>query len=179
MQQVFKSFREMVAGQSGTPHGTMSASNSQVGDAFAEKIKPLLHTAAQAGDAFKTLKDALFGQFENHGIPFTQQSYQSLRKLNDKKRTLKSVAEQFPDVPKKAIQTLAKILAQNERPMLDLLKGYQNAHLTLVQEMDKQKDIYERHLPHGDRNLDTVYESLRQEVVAMDDDVRAGLKGRS
>jgi thioesterase domain-containing protein len=134
---------------------------------------------ATKGEAFKIKKDALFDQFASRGVTGSafRQMYNALHELQSKKRTLKSVAEQFPNIPKKQIQELSKILAQDEQEALDLLDKYQKAQQAVLQEADKMYNIYTRHLPNGDGCLDMAYEDIKERVYSLDDDVRAGLKG--
>jgi hypothetical protein len=153
--------------------------DSNISEAFDAQVQPLFDDLATRGNAFKVKKDALLSQFEDRGISGKafKPMYQTLRELNDKKRTLKSVAEQFPHVPKKQIQELAKILSQDEPAMLDLLRDYQKTQQAVLQEADKWYNVYVRNLPNGDDCLDSAYEWLKERVDTLDDEVRAGLKG--
>jgi len=153
--------------------------NLEISEAFVTRMQPLFDDMATKGGAFKIKKDAILGQFSDRGVSGKsfKQMYHALYELKNKKRTLKSVSEQFPHVPKKQIQELSKILAQNEPETLDLLDEYQKAQQAVLQEADKMHNIYTRHLPKGDADLDAEYERLKERVYVLDDEVRAGLKG--
>jgi len=153
--------------------------NLEISEAFVTRMQPLFDDMATKGEAFKIKKDAILGQFEDRGVSGKafKRMYQALCELNGKKRTLKSVAEQFPHIPKKQIQELAKILTQDEPETLDLLKEYQQAQVAVLQEAEKQYGIYAKNLPRGDADLDDTYEQFKERVYALDDEVRAGLKG--
>jgi hypothetical protein len=153
--------------------------NLEISEAFIARVQPLFDDMATKGEAFKIKKDALFDQFASRGVSGSafRQMYNALNELKSKKRTLKSVAEQFPHIPKKQIQELATILTQDEPETLDLLDQYQKAQQAVLQEADKFYNIYTRHLPNGDADLDAEHERLKERVYELDDEVRAGLKG--
>ena len=153
--------------------------NLEISETFVTRVQPLFDDMATKGEAFKIKKDALFDQFASRGVSGSvfRQMYNALNELKGKKRTLKSVSEQFPCIPKKQIQELSKILTQDEPETLDLLDQYQKAQQAVLQEADKVYNIYARHLPKRDVDLDDAYEQVKERVYALDDEVRAGLKG--
>ena len=173
----YNSFNELAAGQASGLVSDMSTFNSQVSDELTKKIDPLFPAVEKVGEEFRAKKDEFFAEFEKMGVSQEafRQMYGTLRELLGKKRTLKSVAELYPNIPKKEIQALATVLATEEPVMLDMLRTYQNAQMKLTQELDKQYDIFSR-VAQDDPDLDSVHDSLYERVTSLDDTVRAGLK---
>jgi len=176
MQADISQFESLQAHANQRMMSPMSCFNSQLSDGFVEKVKPFHYEAAQAGDDFRAQKEAFMGQFESRGVtgPEFKKVYSALRELNGGKRTLKSVVKQFPSIPKKEIQTLAKV-AQGEQGMLDSLGTFLHSHTKLSQEADKQYRIFDQ-LQNGDKDLDAAYETFKNDIEDMDNNVRAGLK---
>jgi len=177
--RVFNSFNELAEANGSVEPSPMSVFNSNVSDMFNETVSPLVVTAKQAGENFKVQKDAVLGQFENKGIKggaAFKPVYGALRELNAKKCTLKSVTERFPDLSRKDVQELAKVLADNEPTMLSLLHAYQTAYYTALQTAEKQHDIFAKNIPNTDPDLESSYENVTKHLATLDDEVRAGLK---
>ena len=173
----YNSFNELAAGQASGLVSDMSTFNSQVSDELTKKIDPLFPAVEQAGEKFKAKKDEFLAEFEKRGISPAEfkQMYATLRELKDKRRTLKSVAELYPNIPKKEIQAMTAVLARDEKPLLDLSSVYWKGYYALSQELDKQFDILNRVAP-DDADLKKVYDAFDKRCAVLDDTVRAGLK---
>jgi len=172
-------FSNKVATANVTPaQSQMSVFNSEVSDMFTANVQPLVTQAQMEGETFKKQKETLFAQFESKGITGSafRPMYTALRELNNKKRTLKSVAEQFPHIQKKDIQELAKILANREPEMLTLLTRYQKTQQEALLTAQKQHAIYIKHIPDTAPDIDAAYEEITERLYVLDDNVRAGLK---
>jgi len=145
---------------------------------FTKRIQPLFDATVQAGNTAKSHKEAFFEPFKSRGITGGdfKKMYFLLRERNNKKRTIKSITEQFRNVSTKDVQELAKHLAASDRKVIDLMDIYTKKQSKAIAEADKWYGILQKHSQEVDQDLITAYDDIIVSISMLDDEVRKGLK---